>query len=211
MSVFGVFSMKTIEDLLSEITQFEYIREAEIGEVYGVPCVVGRLGNLPIIPLVHEDKEIGFPYLHIHYDFRFFYDLELREFYESTLIGKSKGAKFSAVQVLNYKKNDDFSNSRTPGEDKTTKFIIEKRRCFRKPGIPDDSLCKFSFKSHSKALLNNESNKKLLDAGICPHKFHKFSKSSVTGKGKSGQTFHCPLHGLKFQMTTGKMLRCGAK
>ena len=206
--------MKTLEEILVEVSNLPYIRDAKVGAEYEVPCAENKGDFLPIIPLAHDDKEIGFPYFHIHYDFRFFNDSEIRKFNKNNYLienSQSKGSKFSFIRKLDGQNHSDFINSREPGDDITTKFKIEKRICFRKPGVPKDSLCEFVSGGNIKNLDNNEQNKKFLDVGICPHKFHKFSNSSVKGREGHNKVLHCPLHGLKFQMATGKRLKCGGK
>lgn len=204
--------MKTLEEILIEVSNLPYIRDAKVGTEYEVPCVENKGDFLPIIPLAHDDKEIGFPYFHVHYDFRFFNDAEIRKFNKNNYLiesSQSKGSKFSFVKTLRGKISDDFINSREPADDIATKFRIEKRICFRDPGVLKDSLCQFVSSGNIKNLDDKERNKKFLDAGICPHKFHKFSDSSVKGGDGHNKVLHCPLHGLKFQMKTGKLLRCG--
>ncbi len=198
-------------EVIKKLQKIEPIRDATIGLQYEVPCVdrtflspvyrTNELGEslrekneysvfLPIIPTVHDDVELGFPFLHVHYDFRFFYEFEMREISQE---GFESRDRFSLVRIL---------RKISPAEIK-----FENRYCFRKPGVPPDNLCGFAHKGNELNLQDLNSNKKHLDAGVCPHKGHRFSKASVCGK-KGHEVLHCPLHGLKFKMSSGKLLKC---
>ena len=177
-----------IDEEIRVIKSLPYIRDMEYGKMYDVPCVRDDFAedHVPIIPLIHDDKEVGFPFLHIHYDFRVFYESELTRFRR-----QATSSRFAFVKVIR----------------QGVKFVMERRVCLHKPGIPPDGLCGLVSEASKANLLDNTSNKKLLDAGICPHKGHKFSGASVRGCGKRA-VLHCPLHGLKFKMATGGHLHC---
>lgn len=212
MADFGIFIVKTLEEIIVEVSNLPYIRDAKVGAEYEVPCVENKGDFLPIIPLAHDDKEIGFNFLHVHYDFRFFSDSDLNRFSKTSYLKnsrRSKNTKFSFVRVLDWQDHHDFVSSRNPNDVVEIKFKIERRICFRDSGVPTDSLCQINQIGNGKNLADRNLNKRCLDSGICPHKFHKFSDSSVKGREGHNKVLHCPLHGLKFQMTTGKLLRCG--
>lgn len=202
----------TLKEAILKVSGLPYVRDAKIGDEYEVPCISGLGSFLPIIPLVHDDKEIGFNYFHVHYDFRFFSELDLSRFSKNLYLKNSQhsvATKFSYVRILDGQNHSDFASSRRPTDSIETEFRIEKRVCFREPGVPTDNLCRTNKIGNGKNLADRDLNKKCLDSGICPHKHHKFSESSVKGRSGHNRVLHCPLHGLKFQMTTGKLLNCG--
>lgn len=204
---------KTVE-VIERLRKIEPVRDAAIGCQYEVPCIdrtflspvyrTNELGEslrekneyrifLPVIPTVHEDSELSFPFLHVHYDFRFFYEFEMREISGE---GFASRDRFSLVRIL---------REISPAEIK-----FETRYCFRKPGVPSDSLCGFAHKGNEQNLQDLDSNKRHLEAGVCPHKGHRFSKESVCGRA-GHEVLHCPFHGLKFQMKSGRLLKCKRK
>lgn len=188
------------EQAKRQLNNSPYVLDAVQGLQYDVPCMRGQSGEFwPVIPLIHDDLEIGFPHIHVHFDFRFFYEFELRWFREETLGGPRE--KFSYIKLLKRQgggeRPDDFP----------LEVRIESRYCRRNNGIPHDRLCGFVKEGIENFLQDEEKNKKHLEAGVCPHKGHKFASDSIRGC-KGHEILHCPLHGLKFQMKTGKLLHC---
>ena len=179
-------------DLISLIRSSQYHTETAIGLSYMVPCLRNPITGefWPVIPLVHDDREIGADFLHVHYDFRFFYDFELKEFNKNCIYGKERHRYVVALNNEN-----------------STLFIIENRLCVREPGIPQDNFCSTGYEVFKSILEDNDKNKEILDCGRCPHKGHKFSSQSIKGTG-SHAVLHCPLHGMKFKMRNGKLLKC---
>ncbi len=156
-----------------------------------VPALFSRLFEhaVPIYPLVHNDSEIGFNYWHVHFDFRFFHESEIRFF-------RDKGDRHKFVLILQPE----------------MKLEFVERSPLRRASIPSDVLaCGIAAHTEIQDKLRvRNKNKKLIDKNICPHKGHKFDSSCIRGHGDK-RVLHCPLHGLKFLVQDGRLLRCGRK
>ena len=153
-----------MSDLISLIRSSEYHTETAIGLSYMVPCLRNFINGefWPILPLVHDDREIGADFLHVHYDFRFFYDFELKEFEDNLIHGKDRHRHVIALN----NKSSFF-------------YTVENRHCMREPGIPKDNFCSTGYEVFKSILEDDAKNKEILDCGRCPHKGHKFSSQSI--------------------------------
>jgi len=128
-----------------------------------------------VLPTPHHDGEIGFWNWHAHLDWRFLLDSEIR------LMG---GYRPEIIQPL-----------------EGATLVMDNRICRREARIPNDWLASFigNASKNAEALQDSAANQRAIQCGVCPHKGHRFDKSSV----RQG-VLHCPLHGLKFDTATGR-------
>lgn len=169
--------------------------ELEIGRFYMVPTVRGplweRVGDWPVLGSMHEDRDIiGFDWPHYHYDFRFFdarawsYVMRWCE-YEAP-----NGA------VMSYR--PDIPYCLVPGP-----VVYRRRRCQRlMPEFPRDK----ALKGWLPRLEAAYADATLKPGLICPHRGASLRGLPVDERG----CVVCPLHGLKWDLSTGRLVPEGS-
>lgn len=163
--------------------------QLEIGKFYSVPTVFGLFGykydHWPVLGPMHDDKEvIGFPYVHYHYDFRFFnisqWDFALRY----TMGGPPHG------MVMSY--NPELTGTK-PGP-----IIFRRRKCQREyPEFPSEIAS-----SGWLPKLQEKYRDATLKDWTCPHKGASLRGLPIDEAG----CVTCPLHGLRWNIETGKLI-----
>lgn len=177
----------------------------QIGKFYDVPTVqckfFGRDDIWPIIGPMHEDKEyIGFEYLHYHLDYRFFTQDQWQfiQRWTSNKIEKyGIGILLSEVigeTSIGYQSNPlDLKRYTLP------KPIMRRRKYQREMPV-------FSHLSEIKWLQDLEdayADKALLPSLICPHRGASLQGLPIDENG----CVTCPLHQLRWNVKTGKLVR----
>lgn len=155
-------------------------RPLKKGEYYKVPCIVSSFNDklcvTPVINHPHSDRENGQPEVHYHVDYRF-------------LKHKNDG---DFPTVVNRHSKYYFVDNIRP-EIKSGQAL----EYFVLPVINEDfnGITPVDFISKSKI------KHKCIHKGKCPHRGYDLSQvKSVDG------IITCPLHGLKFDATTGALL-----
>lgn len=161
-----------------------------IGQSYIIPLVRGRwhwiTRNWPIFTPLHEDsKFLNFPHQHYHIDHRFVpapvmrYVMRIWE-HKSPNYYKSGYSPFTISPLM-----------QNLGEIK-----YRRAQCLREwPTFPYAKSKLFN------DLQNNYANAKLKDGHICPHKGVDLSTFAPDADG----CVTCPAHGLRWNMSTGKL------
>lgn len=169
------------------IPNIEDVKEVVIGRYYRVPTVIvpglpPRLAVVPVIGPSHEDADIiGFPHRHYHPDRRFVSDAWLDQYNHLHAVA----GHWSVVYSF-------FINERDTG-------MIE--------GPRKRMVCKrlvASFRKDAPWLAKLEKaycSDKLRDGHICPHR-----GISCAGVKAESDGVVCPGHGLKFSLTTGRLV-----
>jgi hypothetical protein len=176
----------------------------EIGKSYSVPTVrayyLDRLDTWPVIGPKHEDLEyINFDHQHYHFDFRFLTTVQLNRMRTHiNYAGYARdgdGALYSQVLIL----HDERSVDRFPDIHLNLELphpVYKWLKCRR--AMPDYTVQPrwLSALSHAYA------DKSLVNGHICPHR-----GANLTGLvvGTDG-CVTCPLHGLRWNMVTGKLV-----
>lgn len=184
--------------------QFE--GELVIGRLYWVPTVYGPLDNKmgiwPVLGPKHEDEEIiGFKWQHYHYDFRFF-----------------SGAQWDYVTRL-LSRDGEFFGHGLPMSERLDCHphielgpVIYRRRRYQRP-MPEFPR-KQAFKSWLPRLEAAYANAtlKVSPTGdtqapglICPHR-----GASLRGLPIVNGCITCPLHGLRWDVGTGRLVPEGS-
>lgn len=162
----------------------------EIGKFYSVPTVYGPLGykfdDWPVLGPMHDDKEvIGFPYVHYHYDFRFFNSHQ----WSYALLYTVRGLLHA--NVMSY--NPDFPKTK-PGT-----VIFRRRKCQREyPEFPIAIAAKSWLPK-----LNQKYKDAIMKDLTCPHKGASLRGLPIDEAG----CVTCPLHGLKWNIETGQIVK----
>lgn len=164
----------------------------EIGKIYLVPTVYGPMGlrmdYWPVLGPMHEDKEvIGFPLSHYHYDFRFFNSDQWAYALRYTRGGALHGAVM--CHNLNYP------------EAKPGPITFRRRKCQRK--YPE-----FPFGKAERGWLPELREKyqaSIMKDLTCPHKGASLRGLPIDEAG----CITCPLHGLKWNVESGKLVALG--
>lgn len=161
----------------------------EVGKVYKVPCemalVRGQANYYPLLGPVHSDEALGVTQLHMHFDFRFFTEPHLK-----LLLG----GKPELVELPVY----PLENAAAYG------MLYSPATCYRIKAPISKALGQRLLDKHhaySDVLRDSERNLRSIKCGRCPHKQYAFQAEDVV----AGE-LHCPLHGFRFNMQTGKTL-----
>jgi hypothetical protein len=180
--------------------QFE--GELVVGRFYMVPTVYGplvsRMGIWPVLGPKHEDSEIiDFKWEHYHYDWRFFsqkdYEYICRQLGRDTPFG--------------YVMSERPDITRAPVEIRELRPVIYRRRkCQRlMPEFPRS----LAFAKKAAWLPKLEAayrDQRLKPGLICPHR-----GASLRGLPVTDNCVVCPLHGLRWNIETGKLVPEGGK
>ncbi len=171
----------------------------EIGRYYMIPCVktnrlqrVGRGEWVPVIGPLHEDADIvGFPYPHWHVDWRFASKKQVQRIGRGPL-GFDERRLFA--QPIQYHLSDGKTLLIESGPDP----ILRRIKCKREmPAYP--------FAAAREAWLSKLEHAYAhcrLKQKICPHR-----NLPLEGVEQHGDTVTCPGHGLRWHITTGKLVR----
>lgn len=162
----------------------------EVGKVYKVPCAMSLAGTphtnyYPLLGPMHSDEALGIAGIHMHFDFRFFTDAQLKFLL---------GGRPELVELPVY----PLENALNYGA------VYRAQTCYRKKVPIAKSLGQRLIDKHhanSAALRDSERNLRSLKCGRCPHKQYSYQAEDVV----AGE-LHCPLHGFRFNMQTGKPL-----
>lgn len=172
------------------------VEQPEIGKFYLVPTVRGRwfgiMANWPVLGPKHEDAAIiGFDREHYHLDGRFVAERLVPEFHDL------------AYSVFNSPLNDyDISLRRPPYHDRQ---VLDKpvwrRRLYRRH-MPDYP----RYRAPWMRKLEGAYKDHRLKAGlVCPHRGAPLRGLPVDAAG----CVTCPLHGLRWNVKTGELVRDG--
>lgn len=166
----------------------QFTGELVIGRFYRVPTVRGRffskITDWPVLGPMHEDKEfINFPQMHYHFDFRFFNRVE----WEFIVRMADPLTPFSYPLIA----RPDYLELGP---------VTYRRRRYQRvmPGIP-----KAKWLRRLEAAYANQVLKPGL---VCPHRGASLRGLPVDAEG----CVVCPLHGLKWNVTTGKLVPEGS-
>lgn len=160
----------------------------QIGKFYSVPTVYGLFGYKydvwPVLGPMHDDKEvIGFPYVHYHYDFRFF---------------NSEQWAWAVRYSNNIPGGEVMSDNPTFPDTKPGPVIFSRRKYQR-------AYPKFPLPINGKWFWLPALQEKYKDAIMkdltCPHKGASLRGLPVDKAG----CVTCPLHGLKWNVETGQL------
>lgn len=176
--------------------QFE--GELVIGRFYSVPTVYGPLGGQvgrwPVLGPLHDDRDvIGFEWEHYHYDWRFFsptaWDYVIRWATNSSGEFKPHGLVMSDRPDI-------------PCPIRVGPVIYRRRKCYRlMPEFPRE----FAAKGWLKRLEAAYANQTLKPGLICPHR-----GASLRGLPVVDGCITCPLHGLRWDVATGRLVAEGS-
>jgi hypothetical protein len=171
------------------------IKPYEIGQWYEVPCVfwkwLGRWDWWPIQGPMHNDQRlIGFPHDHYHVDHRF---LTVKQFQRGVSYAKFRGINAANVYPLHSTEKPHVQEVGWPQIP-----TMKRKRCQRSwPEFPVRSAA-INWLSR----LEDAYDCALMKHGICPHQGAPLSGLEV----KDGMVT-CTLHGLRWNVETGAMVR----
>ena len=163
--------------------------EVVVGKYYLVPHAVidscGVLGYkkgdlVPLLFPAHEDKELGLPILHYHFDTRF---LPVSKLERKVDLQQKDGtkAKISLYQAHVIKATS------------VKEIVWKKRRCLRSPAA-------FPYNDTINPVLE-PLYQDAIAGDVCPHR-----GISLVGCPVEGEARVCPGHGLRWHINTGKLL-----
>lgn len=168
---------------------FDNFQPYTVDQYYTVPTVEAqffqRRDIWPVLGPKHEDAEfINFPKSHYHFDFRFFSVQQWDYILESSYSFLDEWRIFAQVlQALHADKP-------------LPPVVMRRRKCLRP--MPDYvPASKIPWRA---ALAAAYADKTLVDGHICPHRGASLRGIAPDGDG----CVTCPLHGLRFDVTTGK-------
>lgn len=177
--------------------------EYTIGKFYTVPTVrayyLDRLDTWPVIGPKHEDTEyINFDHQHYHFDFRFMTTAQLTRMRKhisfTGYASDGDGALYSQVLIL----HDERFGFRFTGEHLNSSLplpVVKRLKCRR-------AMPAYTVQPGWLPALNQAYAGKFLVSGhICPHRGADLTGLAVDDAG----CVTCPLHGLKFDMKTGRL------
>ncbi|MEG4210359.1 hypothetical protein [Microcoleus sp. S13_B4] len=180
LAAFQLFQTAPLNNMKTQL------EEVAVGQVASVLCVTSRMYTsvsrsyqiftaLPILPYEpHSDaKIIGFPDLHLHYDYRFWSDKLVKEVFNDSI----------------YETSADWPSYIQRAEDVISEPFLKKMVCVREMRFLDSSYSFISaleeaYKDHT--LVND----------ICPHQGYKTFPSLLDPDGCQRV---CPGHGLGFR------------
>lgn len=158
----------------------------EIGKFYSVPTVYGLFGikfdNWPVLGPMHDDKEIiGFPYVHYHYDFRFFNPTQWA----------------FALRWTNDRPHAMIMSYVPDKPDTKPGVIIFRRRKYQReyPQFPVELKTKKNWMGR----LEDKYRDATMENWTCPHKGASLRGLPIDEAG----CVTCPLHGLRWDLETG--------
>ncbi len=161
----------------------------ELGKFYSVPTVFGLFGykwdHWPVLGQMHNDIEIiGFPFVHYHYDFRFFNAAQWVFALQYTM-DKPNAMVMSYDPII--------------PETKLNPVIFRRRKYYREyPEFPSVNGRPVSWLPRLAEKYKDAIMKDL----ICPHKGASLRGLPIDGAG----CITCPLHGLKWNIETGSLV-----
>ena len=160
-----------------------------IGRYYLVPVVrgnwLGREGDWPVLGPLHDDTEyIGFDIKHFHVDARFLSD-------------KIWQATDDKIKFIHSVFNRPLHAGLGDGEDSTLEPLGLRRLLCRRawPRYPREKA------KWLPALPAAYADHSIFPAMVCPHR-----GASLNGLRVSGGCVTCPLHGLRWNVETGKVV-----
>lgn len=158
----------------------EVTRPVKKGELYMVPCIVKEEGgNLYVNPVInhpHNDRENGQDSVHYHVDYRFI---------------KYRGGKEDPLPLLNHSRHLFAIQPRPQiGRDGKLEYIAL-------PVINEE----FAGGTAVELIKNSKLKHDCIYKGKCPHRGYDLSQVSP-----ENGIITCPLHGLKFDELTKKII-----
>jgi hypothetical protein len=173
----------------AKVQKIEDVKLPLVGKFYLVPCVERhpkqtiRIDFLPVIGDWHEDKDIGTPQYHYHYDVRFFPDWLMDRW-----VRGPHGDASVLGRIHNFR--DDERTKHTP-------FPITYRRLKMKREMPI-----FPNASNIQGPLQKHFKDHKLKCHVCPHRGFSLDGLPVAPDG----TVVCNGHGLKWSLLTGTLV-----
>lgn len=163
--------------------------ELTIGKFYSVPTVHGLFGykwdDWPVLGPAHDDQEIiGFPYVHYHYDFRFF---------------NADQWAFALRYTGGTPNKMVMSHNPDCPETKLGAIAFRRRKCARE--YPRFPLPTYKGKWGWLPALIEKYKDAVVKDWICPHRGASLRGLPVDEAG----CVTCPLHGLRWNIETGQM------
>ena len=165
----------------------------EIGAIVDVPCIRwkwhDRFDWWPVLGPMHEDsKIIGFRWDHYHVDHRF---LTVKQFAATVLYTRYRGMAPTFSQPIHQMREEE--NLHTVGWPQLP--TIKRKRCLRAwPSYPTSTPWMRRLEDHYECAR--------MKKGLCPHQ-----GAPLAGLEVVDGVVTCPLHGLRWNVETGTMVR----
>lgn len=162
---------------MDDIPLVDDIRGAlEVGKTYRVPCLHTLTGWMPVVPLIHQDPELGNPRHHVHYDYRFFDKEDVGDIIKLEGKGNVPVINTRKVQEFTYREmvcRDAWNRTDPCGTIKEGLLFVDKI----------DQACQG----------------KVFNGRVCPHKGYNLEGQEPDADG----VITCPLHGARWSVKDG--------
>lgn len=162
--------------------------EPVVGKFYLVQCIQSGSWILPVLGNLHSDIEIGIAKRHYHYDLRFLSDREIADLTDGMTLTRSDVPNAQILVIV-------------PQPSDT--FVTRRLKCRRAMPLFPIQTYDGRISPVARALEPLYAARTIdLAAPVCPHR--KFPLAGLPVDEENCVV--CPLHGLKWSLTTGAMV-----